>query len=246
MNDSLVSVVMPMYNSERFILDSVKSILSQTHRELELLIVNDCSTDGSLKNIGSISDERIKIFSNDRQLGISRARNVGIEKSLGRYIAFCDSDDIWHPEKLSLQLHHMHKTGSHVSHTNAIIISQNGGNIGKRIFPEMINFNKLIIRNYILNSSGIYDAVIIGKIYQKDLRHEDYYMWLEILSRSFQSIGVNECLVSYRVHDSNSSKNKFKSFWWMLLVQRKNGLTVVEIIVGVVKNIYSRYRDLIR
>jgi teichuronic acid biosynthesis glycosyltransferase TuaG len=242
MNDSLVSVVMPMYNSESFILDSIESVLSQTHRELELLIVNDCSTDSSLKIIGSISDERIKIFSNDRQLGISRARNVGIRKSLGRYIAFCDSDDIWHPEKLSLQLHHMHKTGSYVSHTNAIIIGQNGKNIGKRVFPEMINFNKLIIRNYILNSSGIYDAVIIGKIYQKNLRHEDYYMWLEILSRSFQSIGVNECLVSYRVHDSNISKNKFKSVWWALIVQKKFGIPISKIFVNILRNIVSRIR----
>ena len=78
MNDSLVSVVMPMYNSERFILDSVKSILSQTHRELELLIVNDCSTDGSLKNIGSISDERIKIFSNGSFLKRSIANITAI------------------------------------------------------------------------------------------------------------------------------------------------------------------------
>ncbi|MBR2986562.1 MAG: glycosyltransferase family 2 protein, partial [Clostridia bacterium] len=107
----LVSVIMPNYNSEKYIKETVESVLQQTYSHWELLFIDDASTDGSLAIAKSFHDPRIRILQNPSNMGAAATRNVGIEAARGKWIAFLDSDDLWHPEKLSTQLGYMVENG---------------------------------------------------------------------------------------------------------------------------------------
>ena len=105
-NNSLVSVITPMHNSGRYILDTIESVKNQTYKNWEMIIIDDCSTDNSVELVKKYiqSDERIKLIRLEENVGVAKARNKGIENSKGRYLAFLDSDDLWLPDKLNKQI----------------------------------------------------------------------------------------------------------------------------------------------
>lgn len=114
-NEPLVSVIIPTYNRGQLILDSVNSVLNQTYKNIELIVVDDCSTDGTKEIIESIKDFRIKYIKLGKKSGACVARNKGIEKSTGEFIAFNDSDDLWLPEKINSQLDFLNKNNADVA-----------------------------------------------------------------------------------------------------------------------------------
>lgn len=120
----LVSIIMPSYNTAKFITDTIQSVLNQTYQNWELLIVDDCSTDNSDEVIASFNDPRIKIFKNEKNSGAAISRNKAIAEAAGKWIAFLDSDDLWLPEKLEKQINFMRKNGYHFSYTNYVEIDE--------------------------------------------------------------------------------------------------------------------------
>lgn len=124
MNEDLVSVIMPAFNSERYIVESIESILNQTYRNIELLITDDGSEDNTISIIKSYAqkDSRVKAFFLNGNTGAGSARNNSIKHAKGRYIAFCDSDDVWLPEKLEKQIRFMQEKNA-VSHSRLIMCS---------------------------------------------------------------------------------------------------------------------------
>lgn len=225
----LVSVVMPAYNAAATIKDSVWSVLNQTYGNIELLIVDDCSTDDTQIFLNDLSgqDERIRLMRLGVNKGVAEARNVAIRAAKGKYIAFLDADDVWMPEKLERQLSLMAEMKCFVSTCAYYRFRSLGDWIGLSCPPRTVNYKLLLRGNSIGNLTGIYDCEFIGKIYQKPVRHEDYLMWLEIVSKAGNVCAVNEPLAAYRVSSMSISANKLKSVYWTWQIYRSHlGLSV--------------------
>ena len=212
--DNKVSVIMPGYLAEKYISESIESVLEQTYSNLELIIIIDGGDDRteSIANKYKDNDERVLVISHTQNLGISTARNTGIQKATGQYIAFCDSDDIWVKEKISLQIELMKSKNINISHSSAITIDGNGKETGVRLMPLVIDKSMIIKRNFIINSSAIIDRFIINEISFNDIKHEDYDLRLRLIKDNEISESVKTPLVKYRIHDANFTSNKIKSF----------------------------------
>lgn len=211
---SLVSIIMPSYNSGGTISDAIESVISQTYSDWELIIIDDCSSDLTLSIVNSYGDSRIRVISMESNSGTPvKPRNSGIYHATGDFISFLDSDDIWFPNKLEIQLSEMQSKGYLVSHSSYNRIDVNGIFLKSVYAPTFVDFNKLLHGNCIGNLTGIYNSNVLGKFYQKDIGHEDFLMWLQILSKS-PSLGISQPLAAYRVVNSSVSSNKFKAIKW--------------------------------
>lgn len=230
-NEALVSIVMPAYNCEKYIVEAIKSILAQTYRNWELLVLDDGSKDHTLQIIEEFSqkDSRIKALPNGKNMGVSATRNRGIELASADWIAFLDSDDMWKPEKLEKQFEILEKEAAEFLFTGASYINEEGENY-KGIYevPEKITYKKLRNQNVISCSS-----VLVKKKYfenikmEKDEMHEDYAVWLRILKLGVIAFGVNEPLLIYRISRNSKSGNKMKTVKMTYKVFRFVGINPV-------------------
>lgn len=210
----LVSVIMPAYNSERTILDSISTVLSQSYENWELIVIDDCSTDTTLDIVNGINDKRVKVIVNKVNLGVAKSRNAGISIASGQYIAFLDSDDLWHINKLEKQVEAIKKSNFACSHGEYDFIDDDGCYLGKKIkVKSIVEISDMRRYNQIGNLTGMYDCWELGKIYQEEIGHEDYHMWCKVLSKT-KSIGINETIASYRITQNSLSSNKFRCILW--------------------------------
>ncbi len=217
-NDKLVSIIMPCYNSEKFIVESINSVLSQSYKFFELIIINDSSTDNSVSLISSYNDSRIVLINSDKNEGVASARNKGISIAKGDYIAFLDSDDIWMPNKLEKQIELLNKNWDVIC-SNYSTFNINGL-INTRHSPKIIKYRDMLHSCFIGNLTGIYHAKKIGKFYQKNIGSEDYLMWLSILKKTQKAYCIQESLAKYRVQETSLSSNKIKSIQWQWNIYR--------------------------
>lgn len=221
-----VSIIMPAYNVGQFILDSITSVLQQTFTQWELIIIDDCSTDETVKIIeGFKSDPRIILVKNGENLGGAGSRNKGIKLAKGRYIAFLDSDDLWGRKKLELQLHFMEQNNYGFTFTSYSTMSEEGHKKGQIEIPTKVNFSKLLKHNYIGCLTAIYDTTVFGKIYMPLVRkRQDFALWLELLKSFDYAYGLNVNLGSYRIRSGSLSKSKSDAFkfYWIVLRQVGN------------------------
>lgn len=240
--NSLVSVIMPAYNAERFIVESVDSVLAQSYSQLELIIIVDGGHDGTKELVVDLArkDSRIITIFHQSNVGIAKARNSGLDKASGRYIAFCDSDDVWLPNKLETQLAIMRDNNVAISHTSAVVIDGDGRFLRNRAMPERVDARKMAKRNFIINSSAVVDRTLVGVVNQQDVKHEDYDMWLRLFQTNVISLAVKRPLVKYRVHSGNTTSSALKSLGWMIAVQRKNDISWLSIFLGLSYNLISR------
>lgn len=210
----MFSIIMPAYNAEKFIFESIESILQQTFIDYELLVINDCSSDNTVKIVEEYQkkDARIKLLHNEQNSGVAITRNKGIEAAKYPYICFLDSDDLWEPDKLQEYLKTFEK-GNDVIYSFYTRFNQDG-NVNLVKAPLSVTYNELLKGNCIGNLTGAYNAEKLGKFYQKDIRHEDYLMWLEILKQVEQAVCIPRNLACYRVSDQSLSSNKVKSLLW--------------------------------
>lgn len=213
MSKSLVSVIMPTFNAGKFLADSIESILNQTYEELELLITDDGSSDSLTLQIlkeYSQKDQRVKVEYLQGNLGPADARNHSISRAQGRYIAFCDSDDRWMPEKLDRQVRYMSEKDCALCYSSYIICDDKNKETGIYIAPKRITFSMMKHDNKIGCLTAIYDAEKLGKKYylpQLRKRH-DWGLFLTILKDCRMAYGIAEPLAWYRHHDHSVSSNK--------------------------------------
>tara|TARA_B100001093_G_scaffold520424_1_gene615733 strand:- start:10311 stop:11063 length:753 start_codon:yes stop_codon:yes gene_type:complete len=239
-----VSVIMPAYNAAKFITRSMQGILQQSYSSLELIIICDAPTDNTVDIAKGFIDERIKIVELEENHGVSEARNVGLRLATGRYIAFCDADDIWYTTKLSTQIELLEKTNSAVCHANCDLVDVLGTTLGSRNYPKRVTYKMMRHRNYICNSSGLYDKTKLQVIFQKKIYHEDYLMWLEIISKAGISVGIKKPQLMYTINPNGLSSNKLKSLVGALNVQRIHGVGLFECIINFFLNIIGRIMTL--
>lgn len=185
MND-LVSIIMPAYNCEAYITASIRSVLAQTYQNWELLIVDDCSTDGTVPIVQSFRDDRIKLFFNERNSGAAVSRNRALREARGRWIAFLDSDDLWHPEKLERQISFMEENGYAFSYTNYEEMTADGIPNGITVSgPKHISQRGMFRYCWPGCLTVMYDASMIGLVQIPDIRkNNDYAMWLKICRKA--------------------------------------------------------------
>lgn len=214
--DGLVSVIMPAYNAELYISTSIESVLSQKYQNIELIIVDDCSTD-STRSILMGYKNKVKVILLDRNVGVAEARNVGIDYSNGQYISFLDSDDVWLPEKIQKQLDLLRSVGGVCSHTSYIRFSDSKDSTNIVVAKPKVTFSDMLKGNQIGNLTGLYDASYLGVFKQKKIGHEDYLMWLSILKNT-DSFGVEKPLAMYRVREGSVSSNKIKAIQWQFKI----------------------------
>ncbi|WP_372998880.1 glycosyltransferase family 2 protein [Sulfurimonas sp.] len=232
-NEVLVSIITPMYNAEVFIVEAIQSVLNQTYQNWEMIIVDNYSTDHSVKVVEAINDKRIKLIKLDYNSGgPARPRNIGVEKSKGKYIAFLDADDIWKPTKLDIQLDFMNKNNLNISSTSATNIDENSKSINKLNYlknylkkSRKYNLEALLQYKFIYTSS----VILVKKIFQKFneeedcISVEDYYLWLQLLNNeNIRFDFLHKELLMYRIVVNSASdrniigKQDAKSMYYSL------------------------------
>lgn len=220
----LISIVMPCYNSEKTITQSINSVIEQTYKNWELIIIDDGSTDSTLSIAKKIAanDKRIKVLSLPKNTGTpAEPRNNGLEYSNGDYIAFLDSDDLWSNNKLELQLSFMIKNDISLSCT-AYTIKDTKGKIFNYYPPLFVNYSDLLSNNSIGCLTAMVKKELISKTRFKKIGHEDYAFWLVLLKKTDGVYCLNELLATYNKMENSVSSNKKKLFIFFWNVYRKS------------------------
>lgn len=212
----LVSVVIPAYNCEKYIAETLDSVISQTYSNLEIIVVNDCSTDNTEQVILEYEkkDRRIKYLKNGVNSGVAKTRNGGVAVANGEWIAFLDSDDIWNFDKIEKQINHLYGSKGYFCYTSYSFVDGLGRDMDK-VFtvPETVDYRGLL-RKHVINCSTVIikrDILIQHPMIHDDL-HEDYIAWLSILKSHGKALGLTESLTVYRQVKQSKSNNKFRSF----------------------------------
>lgn len=210
----LISIVTPNYNCAKFIAQTINSVLAQTYTNWEMLIVDDCSTDGSYEIALDYAkkDSRIKVFRNEKNSGAAVSRNRAIKESKGEYLAFLDSDDLWKPEKLKTQLVFMQKNNCSFSFTEYEHIDENGNPLHKRArVIKKFGYKKYLFHCWTGCLTVMFKQDVNHKIYGPNVKNNnDYALFLEVLKDGRKAFGIKETFAFYRIHTGSISRNKFK------------------------------------
>lgn len=212
MRSPLVSVIIPTFNSEKYISDTIASVQKQTYQNWEIVIVDDCSTDRTQDIVldFSKSDERIKFYPLEKNSGAGIARDFAVSKASGKYISFLDSDDLWKPEKIEKQVDFMIKNNLPFTFSFYDCINEQGESLNKRIeAPKNLSYRQLFFCNFVGNLTGIYDVDFFGKIpISKIRKRQDWMQWLMILKKIKTAQPVPESLAFYRIRENSISNSK--------------------------------------
>ena len=211
----LVSVIMPAYNAGVFIEEAIRSVMAQTVADWELLVLDDGSSDDTLIIAQRLAREdcRIRLMPNERNMGVARTRNRGLDLCRGEYVAFLDSDDIWYPQKLETQLAAMKKTGADLSYCSYAIVDAAGEKCrGDYLVPSTVEFHDLLRQNVIGCSTVMLSAAAAEKYrFETDFYHEDYVLWLRLLRDGCRTVGCTQVLVAWRYVENSRSFNKWNA-----------------------------------
>ncbi len=211
----LVSIITPLYNSERFVAATIESVLAQTYQHWEMIVINDGSTDNSAHIVAEYAtrDPRIKLFSQPNA-GSAAARNNGIRRAAGRYIALLDSDDLWEPNFLEEQIALLTEKKAVLVYSSHKRIDENGNECLRPFrVPERVTYNDLLKTCSISCLTGLYDSSKFGKIYLDESLHnlrDDHVYWLTIIKKAGEAFGNQQILASYRIQNKSVSFNKKK------------------------------------
>ena len=240
MND-LVSIIMPSYNTAPYIAESIQSVIDQTYKDWELIIVDDCSTDNTDEVLEYIKDSRIRYFKNDKNLGAAVSRNKALREARGQWIAYLDSDDLWMPEKLEKQIRFMEANGYAFSYTNYEEIDVDGNKTGVKVSgPKRIT--KTGMFNYCWPGclTVMFDANKIGIVQIHDIKkNNDYAMWLKICKKANCYL-LDEFLAQYRKGRTGSvSTHSIKTMigWHYKLFHEAEDMGMIESLFNTGRNL---------
>ena len=227
--EGLVSVITPVFNAEKVIGATLESIFNQTYKNIEIVLVDDCSSDNTSKVIEEYckSHPEIVYFRQPANQGAGAARNKALELAKGQYVAFLDADDLWYPEKTEKQIELLKEKKGFFSYTAIEMIDADGRIVKKkRKVKETINYKFLLRNTMIATSTVIVDRTVLGD-FRMPLRRggQDYATWLMLLRNGTIAYGINEVLEQYRVGNKNSLAGKksksIKQVWEIQTQQEK-------------------------
>lgn len=230
-DSDLVSIITPVYNSERFLAETIDSVMAQSFQNWELILIDDCSSDGSPELMRRYAgmDSRIQHIRLAENMGAAAARNRGLEEARGRYIAFVDADDLWAPEKLSLQLPFMQEKQAGLSFTAIEMMDESGATVKeKRRVKPKIDYKYLLTNTMMACSSVVVDRAVTGDFRMPLVRRgQDYATWLMLMRGGLPAYGLDKPLTRYRLVSNSISSNKLvalKRTWHVYRRQEKLGL----------------------
>ncbi len=216
--DGLVSIIVPVYNVEKYIVETMECVRRQTYTEWELLLVEDGSTDDTPKIIQDYmrqtGDERIRMIVLTTNIGAAKARNVGLAEARGRYIAYLDSDDLWMPEKLEHELAFMTERQAIFAFTGYEFADEKGVGTGKVVrVPATLNYREALKNTTIFTTTVMFDTRGISKelLEMPDVKSEDTALWWKVLRNGYTAYGLDENLVRYRRCGKSLSSNKLEA-----------------------------------
>ena len=222
MREGLVSIITPTYNCGKFIKETIESIQNQTYTNWEMVIVDDCSTDDTRKIVEECiaQDSRIKYYCLETNSGAAVARTTSMKLAEGEYMAFCDSDDLWMPDKLERQLKFMVETGHAFTCTAYEQIDEESKSLGRVIKTvKKCDYNRLLLDCPVGNSTVMYDVKQMGKFEVPNIRkRNDDALWLQMLKKEKYIWGMEAVLMRYRIRQNSISSNKLKviKYHWIL------------------------------
>ncbi len=224
--DGLVSVITPVYNAERFIATAVESVMNQSYKNIEIILVDDCSSDNSAEIIRLLQKNHPNIVYHlqEKNMGAGVARNKALELAQGQFAAFLDSDDVWKPEKIAKQICVMQQTGAPLCYTAIEMIDESGERVkSKRRVKEICDYNYLLHNTVIPTSGLVVDRKQCGD-FRMHLRRggQDYATWLKLMRNGAVARGIDEALVQYRMVSGSLSSNKFKSIQQVWEIQTQD------------------------
>lgn len=216
--DKLVSIIVPVYNVERFILETVESVVNQTYPYWELLLVEDGSSDGTAaaieEYVGQRNEERIRLIRQPSNMGAARARNRGLQEARGRYIAYLDADDLWMPRKLELQLAFMESRQAAFAFTGYEFADGNARGTGKVVrVPQTLSYRQALSNTTIFTTTVMFDTEKISRelLEMPVMKSEDTALWWKVLRNGYTAWGLDENLALYRRAGKTLSSNKLEA-----------------------------------
>ena len=246
--EKLVSVVMPAFNAELTVREAAESVLAQTHPRLELIIVNDASEDGTAEVIAQLASRDTRILTIDlpKNGGPGVARNAGLAVAAGDFVAFLDADDLWHSDKLMLQLQFMVEGGFAFSCTYYdVAASADDAILFRKQPPTEITKLTLLQRNCIGCLTVMLNTSRLGEIKFPELRkRQDYALWLSIADRGFSCHTLDKSLATYRRQSKSVSSAKLGLIYWNYKMFRSQaGLSPLGAAASVLLNVFFKLLD---
>jgi len=220
--DELVSIITPTYNCGKYIAETIESVIKQTYKNWEMIIVDDCSTDNTKEIVEKFSsnDNRIKYYLLEKNYGAAIARTKAMGLAVGKYMAFLDADDLWMKDKLERQLAFMKQNGYAFTCTAYEQIDETGNSLGKVIKPNIkTNYNGVLLSCPVGNSTVMYNVEKLGKFEVPNIRkRNDDALWLQILKKEKYIYGISDVLMKYRIRPNSISRNKLElvKYHWKL------------------------------
>lgn len=202
---------MPAYNCGDFIGIALDSVINQTYKNLEIIVVDDCSTDNTAQVVKEYlkKDNRIKYHKLDKNSGAAVVRNRAVEFATGKYMAFLDSDDVWFPEKLTKQINFMEDNAYGFTCTSYTKINEQGEYLNRTIIASPKRDYNGVLKTCPGNSTVIYNAEKLGKFIIPDIKkRNDYVMWLQVIKKEKYLYGIKESLGSHRIRNEGISNDK--------------------------------------
>lgn len=223
MNEQLVSIITPAYNAAQFIGQTIESIQIQSYKNWELLVIDDGSKDNTIQVVQDYAqtDQRIKLLKQETNSGPAKARDMGLKKAQGTYVAFLDSDDLWLPHKLKTQISFMQQHDSAFSCTQYRRITQDGKSTGRLVgVPKVLNYSQLIKHNTVATLTAVINREKVGHLEMVNEGYDDFILWLSVLKRGFVVHGIQEDLARYRMVGGSVSNSRVRAAKWVWNIYR--------------------------
>ncbi len=234
-DNELVSIIVPVYNVEKYIVETMESVRRQSYPCWELLLVEDVSTDRTRQVIqdylNRVEDNRIRLICQSENKGAAHARNLGLLQAQGRYIAYLDADDLWEPKKLERELAFMREKNAAFAFTGYEFADENGRGLGKVVrVPETLSYREALKNTTIFTTTVMFDTARIDKslLEMPIIKSEDTALWWKVLKRGYTAYGLDENLVKYRRAGKTLSSNKLEAIRriWNLY-RRAEGMSIL-------------------
>lgn len=218
MTKDLVSIIVPVYNVEKYIIQTIDTVRAQTYDNWELLLIEDGSSDGTVAKveeyIEQTKDARIRLIKQPENMGAARARNRGLKEAVGQFIAYLDADDLWMPEKLEKELAFMREREAAFAFTGYEFANEQGVGTGKVVkVPATLTYKEALKNTTIFTTTVMFDTARISKdlLEMPVMKSEDTALWWKVLRNGYVAYGLDENLVKYRRVGKSLSSNKLEA-----------------------------------
>lgn len=244
---NIISIVVPVYNAERFLVRTIENIMAQTFEDWELLLVDDGSTDNSRAIMEQYESEKIHCFYCPQNLGPANARNIGLEHAKGRYIAYQDADDLWEKEKLARQLSFMQEHQYAFTFTSYEFADADGKRNGRVVHaPRRVTYQEFLKSSTLASNTLMFDRTVVKSEWLKmplGVAREDAATWMQVLKQGIDAYGLDEVLVLYCRHEHAYSGNKVKAVLgkWQLYYKIER-FSLIKSIYYVIVNTWAAVR----